>query len=133
MPTRSETMARWFIFSVLVALAPLAFTFFNLLVAGTPPRLPALLVEGELILVSTAIAAASAGELIAAGRDRALGKVVSGGTCIILVLLGSVEFAAISANAVRNAEAVALISLLLFAGTVVAGASSVYLSHPEAA
>ena len=133
MPTRSEKMVRWFIFSVLVALTPLAFALFDALVAGRPATVHALVGDGELVLLSTAIAAASAGELIAAGRDRALGKVLAGGTCILLVLVGSIEFAAIHASTVRNVDVVALLSLWLFAGTVLAGASSIYLAHQEAA
>lgn len=129
MPSRSEKLIRWFLFSVLSALVPLAVGYMALSLDGTDPDLARVTARGELLLISSTIASAAVGELIAGGRSKAAQKLLAGGSCMLLVLLSSLFFAAIQARRAPDPESILLTSLWLFAGTLVAGCSCVYLAH----
>lgn len=129
MQTRSEKLTRWLIFNVMIALVPLSAGFLGLQLGRHAPSLHVLTARGELLLVSSAIAAAALGELIPAGRARATPKLCAGGSCILLVLLSSLFFAAIQAQHDADPQSVLSMSLWLFAGTLLAGFSCVYLAH----
>ena len=130
-PTRAERISRWFVFGVIIALVPLGFAYVNQRIDGRTPALAEVIGRGELLLVSTAIAAAAAGELIASGRDRAVRKLLSGGGCVAIVLAASLCFAAVQGKTAPDLAAVGTVSVWLFGGTVLASASSVYLAHEE--
>ena len=71
MQSRPEKLTRWFIFSVLVSLVPLALAWLGMRLDRRPSDLTVIVGGGELLLVSSTIAAAAVGEVIAGGRDRA--------------------------------------------------------------
>jgi hypothetical protein len=60
----AEKLVRWLIFSVVISLLPLLFRFALEATDGKSPTLSDLLSQGELLLISSAIAAAAVGELI---------------------------------------------------------------------
>lgn len=129
MPSRSEKLTRWLIFNVMIALVPLSAGFLGLHLGRQVPSLHTLTARGELRLISSAIAAAAVGELIPAGRARATPKLCAGGSCILLVLLSSLFFSAIQARQDADPQSILSMSLWLFAGTLLAGFSCVYLAH----
>jgi hypothetical protein len=61
--TRAERIVRWFMFSVLISLVPLALTYFGLRLDQRPVRLEMLVARGELLLICTTLGAAALGEL----------------------------------------------------------------------
>ena len=129
MQTRSEKLIRWFIFSVLSALVPLAIGYLGLRLDRQEPSLERVTARGELLLISSTIASAAVGELIAGGRDRATEKLLAGGSCMLLVLLSSLFFAAIQARQHADPASVLVASLWMFASTLMASSACVYLSH----
>lgn len=129
MQSRSEKLTRWIIFNVMVALVPLFAGYLGLQLGREEPGLHVLTARGELLLVSSAIAAAAVGELIPAGRSKAAFKLCAGGTCILLVLVSSLVFAGIQARQDTDPKSVLGLSLGLFAGTLLASFTCVYLAH----
>lgn len=129
MQSRSEKLIRWFIFSVLSALVPLAIGYLGLRLDRQEPSLERVTARGELLLISSTIASAAVGELIAGGRDRATQKLLAGGSCMLLVLLSSLFFAAIQARQHADPASVLVASLWMFASTLMASSACVYLSH----
>ena len=83
----------------------------------------------DRLLISSTIASPAVGELIAGGRDRATEKLLAGGSCMLLVLLSSLFFAAIQARQHADPASVLVASLWMFASTLMASSACVYLSH----
>jgi hypothetical protein len=71
---RLQGLLKWVIFSVIIALAPLGASFLNGLTDEASPAWLAVgkkvLAEGELLLISAAIAADAIGDLIGSGKDE---------------------------------------------------------------
>lgn len=130
MPThqRREKLIRWSIFSVLVGLVPLAISYLGLRLDSNPPEIYMLTSRGELLLISTSLASAAVGELIAGGRSKAPQKLLAGGSCMLLVLLSSLFFAAIQARQHPDAARIFTTSVWLFGSTLLASFSAVYLA-----
>ena len=129
MQSRPEKLTRWFIFSVLVSLVPLAISWLGMRLDRKPATLQVITARGELLLISTTIAAAAVGEVIAGGQDRATQKLLAGGSCMLAVLLSSLFFAAIQARHDPDPASVLSTSICLFAYTLLASGSCVYLAH----
>jgi hypothetical protein len=129
MQSRPEKLLRWFIFSVLIALVPLAVSYLGLRLDRQEPSLYLLTERGELLLISTAIASAAVGELIPAGRARAIRKLIAGGSCILLIMLSSFAFAAIQARSNADPLTVFAASVWLFAGSLLASLGTLYLAY----
>jgi hypothetical protein len=68
-------LAKWLIFSVLLALLPLALNYLHVLTRGGDPTLERLLGKGELLLIAASISAAAVGSVIGSGKDRLIAKV----------------------------------------------------------
>jgi hypothetical protein len=129
MQSRSEKLTRWIIFNVMVALVPLSAGYLGLQLGREEPGLHTLTARGELLLISTAIASAAVGELIPGGRARATFKLCAGGSCILLVMLSSLFFAAIQARQDADPHSILSMSLVLFACTLLASFSCMYLAY----
>lgn len=129
MPSRPEKLVRWFLFNVLISLTPLIASFMGLRLDNQPYSVHALTARGELLLISTTIASAAVGELIPTGRNRATLKLVAGGSCMLLILLSSLFFAAIQARPSPDPGRVFSTSAWLFAATLLASFGSVYLAY----
>jgi hypothetical protein len=129
MQSRSEKLIRWLLFNVLISLTPLITSFMGLRLDNQPYSVYTLTARGELLLISTTIASAAVGELIAGGRNKAPQKLVAGGSCVLLVLLSSLFFAAIQARQSPDLGRVFRTSSWLFAGTLLASFGSVYLAY----
>jgi hypothetical protein len=108
---------------------PLVTSYLGLRLDRQRTGLHVLTARGELLLISTTIASGAVGELIAGGRNKATPKLLAGGSCILLVLLSSLFFAAIQARRDADPQSILGMSLWLFAGTLLASFSCVYLAH----
>ncbi|HEY0020637.1 MAG TPA: hypothetical protein VGC13_30340 [Longimicrobium sp.] len=130
MTSRAEKLVRWFMFSVLVSLVPLALTYFSHRLDRRVVHLEMLVARGELLLICTTLGAAALGELFPSGRDNVIPKLLAAGTSLLGVLVCSFYFAAIQSRAAPNAIVNASVSL--FAGMLVASGSCLYYAHQEA-
>jgi hypothetical protein len=103
-------LARWFVFSVLIALLPICFTYVYMLTDGKSPSLPDVLARGELLLISVALAADALGDLIASGPSNVGFKIAAGGGCLLTIVFASLYFAVVSTKAAANVNVVFYIS-----------------------
>jgi hypothetical protein len=131
MRARIERLLRWFLFSVLVSLIPLALTYVNLLFDGRQVHPEMLLARGELLLVSATLGAAALGELMPSGRDNAMGKLLASGASVLMIVLSSVCFASIQSRQSPDSGPILVVSLFLFAGMLLAAGSCMFYSHQE--
>jgi hypothetical protein len=131
MRARTERLLRWFLFSVLVSLVPLALTYLNLLLDGREAHLEMLLARGELLLVSATLGAAALGELFPGGRENAMGKLLASGASVLMIVLSSVCFASIQSRQSPNPGPIFVVSLFLFAGMLLAAGSCMFYSQQE--
>lgn len=132
MNARKEKLVRWFMFSVLVSLVPLAFAYFNLRLDGREARLELVLARGELLLICTTLGAAALGELFPGNPENAIGKLFAAGTSVLGLLVCSFYFAAIQSRAAPGAGTILTASIWLFAGMLVACGFCLSLAHQEA-
>ena len=131
MSTTQEKLVRWFMFSVLVSLVPLALTYFNLWVDRRDVRLDMLVARGELLLISTTLGATALGELFPSTRENALEKLLSGGALVVLMLMSSFFFAVTQARQSSASRSLFAVSLVIFAGILATSASCMFYSHQE--
>lgn len=90
-------LTRWLIFSVIVAMVPLAFDYFARMTDGSEaPKLAAIVSKGELLLISAAIAAAAIGEIIGRPGKRAVAELVATGACVVTFFFASLYYANVS-------------------------------------
>jgi len=136
MPQIPRNFLRWFIFSVLVALVPLFITGVILITKETPPPiLLTVLGSGQLLLISTAIAADAIGDLICASIEYATLKIIAGGGCVIALMCGALWYAANSAmlefGKPGRASTVTKGSLIIFLLTVISAGACKMLTQGE--
>jgi hypothetical protein len=127
--TRPEKLIRWYIFSVLIALAPLLVGYLTLSLDRGVPALYLLTARGELLLISTTISSAALGEMLPGGRGSAVPRLIAGGSCVLLVVLSSLFFAAIQARPDPNPVSVFTTSVWLFGCTLFASSWAVYFAN----
>ena len=92
----TEKLVRWLVFSVAIALLPLAFNGLKVLGRGETLTFVSLCSRGELLLISAAISAAAIGELVGRGGGKAIPKLLAVGSCVIILALASWWFADVS-------------------------------------
>jgi hypothetical protein len=129
MATFPEKLTRWLIFSVLISLVPLFTSYVGQLLDHRTASLDSVTGRGELLLITTTLAAAAIGELIPSGRERGTQKLLAGGSCIVIVLFSSLLFAAVQSRLHPGGALVFGLSLSLFCGTLLASGSCLYLAH----
>jgi hypothetical protein len=129
-----DKLIRWALFGVSFALLPIVFNALSAATRNQPITLELLLRNGELLLISTAIAAGAAGELV--GGDQATGSRLRPGLIglsVIVVCASSLWFADIAA-AVRsgiqiNEGLVAGGSIIVFVLTAITAACCIVVSE----
>lgn len=124
-----EKLARWFFFSVIVSLIPLLFAYIHVVNDGHTATLPSILVHGELLLISVALAADAVGDLIGAPRNRPVLMIFAGAGCIITIMFASLYFADVSYKPQANADLVYRTSLAVFGLCLVASVSCKLLAE----
>ncbi len=123
---RLQNLLKWVIFSVILALIPLGISFLNEMMDDSVlPWLATgkvVLSGGELLLVAAAIAADAVGDLIGSGKDDRTLKILSGGACVLLILVASLWYGHIAtlvhSGKVPKTNLVPVGSLWVLAGTV---------------
>jgi hypothetical protein len=131
---QAEGFTIWLIFSVLLALAPLLFNAILTFIIGQSPNLVELLRNGELLLIAVAIGADAVGKLVASSESLRLLKIVASGGSIMLIIVCSFLFAAVSTRSLGmpiDAGRVAGVSGIMFALTVVASGSCTLLAEVQ--
>lgn len=94
-----ERLVIWFIFSVIVTLTPFFLGFFQSVDHDQRFTFSLILGNGQLFLVSVAIAAAALGDLVAieVSAIQRIMKTVAIGSCTLVVLISSLWYGDISA------------------------------------
>ena len=121
-------LIRWLIFSVVVSLVPLLLAYASDQTRGGTPTLVSILSKGDLLLISTALAAAAIGDLLPAAQAMPVRAMLAGGGCVVSVLFGSSYYAAIVTGSVARPDLVADYSVALFGMTLLSGASCVLMA-----
>ena len=115
-----QKIATWILFSVLVALVPFLFSWSVLAYNGSKITMPGIFGDGELFLVSAAIAAGALGEVILVDvpSSRRLIKVFAIGGCTLSITVSSLWFGLVASSTQgkhpTHPATVANWSLLLF-------------------
>ena len=134
----AERLISWIIFSVFVALVPLAFNAASLHTRQGPTQPRTILDRGELLLITAALCAAAIGELFASPQVDGivrLSKLIAGGAVVLILLFSSLYFADVSsahASGVNlNLGIIRKFSIGLFAAAFLAGGAGGGLSAPR--
>jgi hypothetical protein len=125
-------LLKWLIFSVLLALLPLAYNCLHVLTRNGSLSLASLLGKGELLLIAASISAAAVGSLIGGSKDSLILKFVAGGGSVLLLGLTSLYYVDITLPApgeILNAAVISWTSLAIFGLSVIAGAGCVALEE----
>ncbi len=127
-------LLRWMLFSVLVALIPLLLRWVALLsqYMGVSNASTLVLARGELLLISTAIAADAIGDLVASSQRNRSAKILAAGFCVLSLLFSALWYATnstiIDMGGSTNARIVAVGSVVVFVVTILAGGSCKWLA-----
>jgi hypothetical protein len=125
-------LARWIVFTVLIALVPLVVAALRVLTHSEPFTLVNVLKHGELLLISTAVGGSAIGELIGSGTlQSSVRKTLCGGATLVLIMISGMWFADIASSPIGtlNLGVVSSGSLAIFIFTVLSGGSCVALSE----
>ena len=128
-------LMRWLVFSVLLAVAPLAGSFVTRMTRKLPTDLDAILANGELLLVTAGIVGAAVGELLGNQHTerRPVPEVIAGGASLLILFFCAVVFAdtaaAKAASQAIDGAAVTNFSLLMCGIGLASSASCVLLSE----
>ena len=129
----SEKLVRWLMFSVVLALIPIAFETLSLLTRGKSATVGQMLEHGELYLVATGLCATATGELFGSGERLPRKKIICGGATIIVLLFAALCFADVSAAQIGGGavevDVVRNLSLLLLGCAVLSSAACVKLAE----
>jgi len=131
----TEKMVKWAIFSVAMALVPLAASTLSQATRGPLPSIDQLVARGELLLITAALCARSCGELFGSSDVQRVPKLFAGGATVVVMLLAAIYFSDIAASyraaAVLDAKVIGNTSLVLYVSSVIAGAGCVFLSEAK--
>lgn len=127
-------LTKWLIFSVFLALVPLAVSLLFQFTHTKQVNLETSLAHGELLLITAVICASSMGELFGAGPRYKIPKILSGGASVLIFLFTVIYFADVSANNFLNSAIidkfmVCKISIILFISAFFTSACCITLSE----
>lgn len=131
----TEKMAKWTLFSVLMALIPLGVAAVIQATRGDVPAWVDVVGRGELLLITAALCARSCGELFTSAHSSSVDKIVAGGAAIGVLLFTAIYYADV-ASAIRSSskidhQLVALVSLFMYCCAIVSGARCIHLSESQ--
>ena len=96
MMTAQLRVGKWIIFSVCVALMPIIFSYVILKMQRQSADSTVLIGRGELLILVSALCAASLGDLLMSKRARPWAKLVCGGSTLLFLVMSSLLYAAIA-------------------------------------
>ncbi len=111
-------LLRWFFFTVLVSLVPFGMVAVAFWSGDISFRLANLWPHGELLVVSTALAADAMGELIPTKATARRAKIISGGCCVLVLLISAIWYAMIQDRPGFKVNRISEGSIILFVFTV---------------
>jgi hypothetical protein len=132
-----EKVLKWLMFSVLLALVPIAFGVLSYASRnsglGLQVSTARILSHGELLLVASALCAAAVGESFGEGKKYRIPKLLSAGCAIIILLFSALYFADASAAYLAEVEynenLVRTTSIYVFIAAVIASGSCIALAE----
>ena len=128
-----DKLLKWLIFSVVIALLPIIFYSLQLLTRGLSPTLELVTSKGELLLISTAMAAGALGELITSQSDKKIFKIIAGGGSVIILLICSLYYADVASCILTNqaiqAEVVSRISIIGYCFSFISSGSCIFIAE----
>ena len=122
-------LLKWGIFTVLVSLIPFVMVALTLWSDDKDISLSALWPHGELLLVSTALAADAVGSLIPTAPRWERSKIVSAGACIVLLIVTAFWYALIQNHPEFKIAKISKGTMELFVFTVIVCACCKYLAE----
>lgn len=127
-----EKLATWFVFSVLMALVPVAAGAAKQMTSDAPLSLGVLVAQGQLLLITAGLCATSLGDLIGSGTSAKIAKILAGGFTLLVLTFAALYFADIAASLAKgeklNVEVIKNTSLACYLSAFIAGGSCVALS-----
>ncbi len=122
----------WVIFGVLLSLSPILFSLIFYFLTDKPDYVQ-VISRGELFIISVALGASAAGNLIATGSEYRTLKAVSAGGSLLLVIISALLFAAVSGAGSPNIndDRVAETSLVILLLTIAASGGCVILAEKQ--
>lgn len=111
-----ERLVHWLIYGVIITAIPLIFKYIWLLLKQVDPKLVHIISNGELIIISVSLLAASIGEVAAWEPPKKLLKKIVLGFELVLCMLCCMTFALVTNNAninMSNQQALAGVQLEL--------------------
>jgi hypothetical protein len=114
---------KWLFFTVFMSLIPFLLTGLTLWIDPKPGKAfewSSLWPHGDLLLISTAIAADGLGDMIPTGSWATKSKIVSAGSCVILLFLCALWYAVVQDHPSYPTSKISESSLWLFGLTLVA-------------
>lgn len=127
---------KWIIFGVLIGIAPLLVTLLIGITRNQTIDIVNILSNGELLLVTAGIVGAAIGDLLAGNHRFPSLEIVSGGGCVLILLISSLYFADISAAGITsslsqplNVNAIEKYSYYIFTSGCISSIASVILSE----
>lgn len=95
-------ITKWLLFGVMCSLLPILIQIIQLLTRGQEIELIKILGHGQLFLISTAIAATGIGELVSEKPKGDIGKIISGFSSIVMILVSSIWFADVASASIAG-------------------------------
>ncbi|HZG43543.1 MAG TPA: hypothetical protein VEY93_11305 [Longimicrobium sp.] len=126
---RHMKLARFFLFSVGVALVPILFRCMPSPTGQPSPTLADAVAHGELLLVGVGAAATALGEMLGTGKPHDLRHLVAGGMCNLTVIAASLYFAGIPTAGPIDPGSVLDVSGTLFTFSMLASTYTITLSE----
>lgn len=131
-----EKLLHWTIFNVIIALLPLIFnSLFRILKSELEVDFHPIFFRGELFIISAAIAADAIGEFMIGEISNKYARLIIGGTCVIMLALSTLLFAAVSVNAEVSSplsqSRVTNFSIVVFMATVISSGACKYLTEND--
>jgi len=124
-----EKLIYWIIFNVFISLLPLLFNYLFLSIQDSFSGLNDLFYRGELFIISAVIAADAVGEFMIGTIRNKYARLITGGSCVILLTMSSLLFAATSVNIDQiNHSRVTGISVTVIIATIISSGASKFLS-----
>jgi hypothetical protein len=124
-------LLRWLLFTMLITLLPVMFIATNQVMVAQPVSIDSLFSRGELLLISTALCAASITRLVVRPHPTVVAIVVAG-SCMLLLFVSSTLYAAVVTSAQHgiagSLHSVAVQSIFIFVFTLIASASATLLA-----
>jgi hypothetical protein len=111
-------LLKWAFFTVLISLAPLILTGLSLW-AEDRMMMSLLWPHGELLLISTAVAADAVGAMVPTGPNARKSKIVSVGSCVVLLTVSALWYAMIQVHGYSPGK-ISESSVALFLATLIA-------------